>query len=194
MRRVSPIWGNPGNGRTATPRSRSAKPTFTQSGTGTQTKLACEVSGVKPRVRSATANRSRSVTARAMCSFTHGMSCWSAASAVCSAMAFSLYGPRDFSTSITSAGCPTAYPIRRPARPNAFDMVRMTSRRSKCGTRSTADTPANSAYASSSNTTPGASRSTRSMVSRATTAPVGLLGEQRYNSFGWVASRASTSG
>src|SRR6185369_16318593 len=92
------------------------------------------------------------------------------------------YGNRTTCSASTIAGDAARYPTRTPAKANALLMVRVTTSRGNRGSSVIAlSVPgrANSAYASSTMTTPGAYDATASTVSRCNAVPVGLLGEQR---------------
>src|SRR5579875_3079898 len=81
---------------------------------------------------------------------------------------------------------------------NALDMVRVTTRCGYRGSRLTAlgvPSRANSAYASSTTTSPGAASQTASITGSGAAAPVGLFGEVRKTSCGpaCVIARAAAS-
>ena len=84
------------------------------------------------------------------------------------------YGAADGST---VSGADEA-PIRSPARPNAFENVRPTTTFGKLASSGMNDTPANSAYASSTKTTAllGTRRAIVRIASSGIVTPVGLFG------------------
>ena len=82
---------------------------------------------------------------------------------------------------------------------NALDMVRVTTRPGWRGSRVSAlgvPSRANSAYASSTTTSPGAAAQIASMTSIGAAVPVGLFGEVRKTRLGWAClmARAASSG
>ena len=99
---------------------------------------------------------------------------------------------------LSTSGAPTRQPMRRPARPKAFENVRPTITLGNAGSSGMNVAPANSAYASSTNTT--ASRGTRRAICRIASSgidtPVGLFGFVRNTTRvrGVIAASTSSSG
>ncbi len=104
------------------------------------------------------------------------------------------YGSRTSSSACGTAGSAARYPTRAPASAKAFDMVRVTTSRRQRGSRVSAVAEvsrANSAYASSTMTMPGAAAQTASITRGASAVPVGLFGEVRKTRSGWQSRMAA---
>ena len=115
------------------------------------------------------------------------------------AMALTANGNSVLSTAAITSGCPTAYPMRMPARPWAFENVRVTTTFGCWGTSSRTGSPydgsRNSRYASSITTIVlGSTDASSSAISDVRNAvPVGLFGVARSTSLVEGVTAAATA-